>query len=800
MRNTIEHMMMSNQEHSSGQASGSDPTFDQGLSEDADIKGFLERPIKVLSSTWAVGAHFTQNFNPWAEFLSNPAVVDKLNNFHLLRGNLHVTFLVNGTPQHAGLLLASYSYLGRTNETVSIGGDVQLVTRSQRPHIYINPSLSRGGCLSLPFFWGNNFLDLQNTSRDLGRINIDSFQPLTQLAGAIDAVTISVMLHMTDVVLTAPTIGMVAASSMRMVAASGKKKIKMKKHDEYSDEGPVSKVANSVAIAAGALANVPIIGPFAMATQIGSSAVASIATLFGYSKPAEIRDAMVVRPTPMFSMATADGSDMVQKLSVTRKQELTVDPRTTGLSDTEDPLAIKTLAKIESYVTQFPWTVSAAPDTWIFSIGVAPNLYRVDGKKVTPTMLSYLALPFSHWSGSIKFRFKIVASRFTRGRLAFVYEPGTSLGSTTLDTYNTNFTTIVDIAETRDFSLEIPWMQDMPYRSIDSVTSPSEWENGGSHIAIGNGVLGVRVLNELTQPDGITDISINVFASAGDDFELVNPTGDVMDTIRFQSASSPNMLASSGETEEVQDSEDVPEQTEQVVQVASPATFDELKAQIFYGERVGSLRQLAKRYCYIRTNTPDTAPVAPGFKPYHFPTFPPYRILSGGGPDEISTGVFGYNFGTTYLHYVAQMFAAWRGGMRYKFTMGSLGDRFTVNRLSDLFTGYEELPINQIIASQTSYTLTNMRLAQSGNLSGTAVSTTNAKALEVEIPYAAPHRFSKTLRNSTSSTEFYPNAGAFELLYHSDGDYELGGYDVFVAAADDFQVFGNIGAPTFWLP
>jgi hypothetical protein len=805
MQETVEHHMMPSQEHNSGIPTNTDITFEQGCSEEADIAGFLERPIKHTTLTWNVGSDLVYGFDPWRAFLSNAAVKKKLDNYHLIRGTMHVSFLINGTPQHAGLVLASYRYLSRTNEFVSIGGDTQHITRSQRPHVFLNPSLSRGGCLQLPFFWGTNYMDVNTTFDVLGLVNVDSFQPLTQLGGAVDAVTVSIMLHMTDVTLTAPT-HFLAASALNMIAASSKKsskkKIKIKKNDEYSSDGPVSSIANAVAAAAGELAKVPIIGPFAMATQIGSTAIGSIAALFGFSKPTEIRDVMVVRPTPMYSMATSDGSDGVQKLTVTRKQEITVDPTTTGLSSKEDPLAMETLGKIESYFTQFPWNVTAVPDDWLFSCSVSPNLFVVSGDMVVPTMIAYMGVPFSHWSGSIKFRFKIVASRFTRGRLAIVYDPN-SLSSTALDTYNTNFTTIIDISETRDFTIEVPWMQYDPYREVDHSYVTNYWSNDGAAVSGQNGVLGVRVLNELTQPDGLTDISVNMFVSAGEDFEYVNPTGEAVRNIRFQAASGINMLAASdegGDTEK--DSEDLPVQTEDNYKIASMPDLSEQKAMIFYGERVGSLRQLVKRYCYARTEKIRNSTGGRGWDTKRFPLITPYRYLSGGGPDEITTGVFGYEFATTYVHFVSQMFAGWRGGMRFKINGSSEIEHFRVHRSAGLTNYYSGVPYSDtiVVAASTSQELTAENVQVASINSGMASSTYNARCLEFEVPYATPCRFSTTKRNENTYADFYPSGGTFELVSFTDNNMNLAYYNVYTAASDDFQVFGCIGAPVFYKP
>jgi len=799
MRDTVHNLMQDTQEHSAGSEHRIDPTFSQGETGAADIQGFLERPVKIFEDTWAPGADYTAFFNPWELFLNNPAVAKKLDNYKLLRGNLMVTFMINGTPQHAGLILASYSYLATTNEIVSIGGDDQLVTRSQRPHVYLNPSLCRGGCLCLPFFWHENYIDLQRGTYPLGRINVDSFQPLTLLDSGTESVNITAFAHMTDIMLTVPT-------HSNFVPASGKSSKKKKgvtatTNDEYSKDGPVSSVASAVAAASRALVDVPVIGMFARATDIGATAVGAIASLFGFSKPNEIKDGAFMRNTPYYSMATSDGSDLSQKLTVTRKQEITVDPTTVGLEDCEDALAINKMASVESYITQFPWTVSQLSDVWIFSISVKPTHYRMSGTaptRIIPTAAAYVARPFNYWSGTTKFRFQIVCSQFTRGRLAFVYDPN-GLGGTSNDTYNTTMTTIIDISETKDFTIEIPWMQPQPYLTHNSTSAGNTWSNNGTASdPFANGVLAVRVLNRLVQPDGLTPVAINVFTSAGDDFEVANPNGFEFKTMRFKPTSG------TGESETIKDSEDAPEQTEMVVTLPAVSSAIDHKAMVFFGERVGSLRQLIKRFTFYRALDTAANSAIAFASSNTFSQFPAYRTLAGGGPDSIGAGT-GYQVSNTYLNYVTRAFAGWRGGVRYKmvYTNADYGIvvRYVASGLSTLLSRAVDTFPNANTEEESTSTYLGILDDDS---SGTVVTNSNMRGLEVEIPYASPYRFSNVTTSNNGDTTYLPygcgwkNVSFMRGVDTIPGTYVQGVDMVYVAAADDFQVFGFVGAPVYW--
>ncbi|QNM80718.1 structural protein [Haldis virus] len=503
--------------------------IDTGISVDADISSFLTRKVKLTSVQWSVTGDLATSFDPWNLYLANSAVSNKLQNYQLLKADLKLTFLINGTPFHKGMALASYSYLDTTNELVVIGGDLQLVTRSQRPHVYLNPSTNKGGCICVPFFVPTNYLSLTDatiSAADIGRVNLDSFQALEQINSGTDAVTITVFGELQNVVLTAPT--------MKAVALSGKsaesfymfdievQSSKTSSKDEYSNDGVISGPASAVATAAGALSSVPGIGPYAMATQIGATAVGSIARLFGFSKPVQLADSTRMYNSPIGNMSLTEGADMSHKLTVTGKQEITVDPTTVDLPDA-DSLAILPFAQRETYITKFNWEVTDIVDTTLFAMDIDPMAERratlALGTQITPTSLSFLSRPFTEWSGTLKYRFQVIASQYHRGRIAVIYDP---TGPLTGDPYNVTYNTIIDLAEGRDFTVEFKWQRDRGYLSCDTDNTRTFWtetlpETRTANSASSNGLFYVRVVNELVVPDATTGVQILVSVSAGDD-------------------------------------------------------------------------------------------------------------------------------------------------------------------------------------------------------------------------------------------------------------------------------------------
>ena len=81
-----------------------------------------------------------------------------------------------------------------------------VVQASQRPHVYLDPTLSQGGELTLPYFWYKNYLSIPNSEwSSMGQMIIHGMQPLKHANGADDNVTISVFAWAEEMCLSVPT-------------------------------------------------------------------------------------------------------------------------------------------------------------------------------------------------------------------------------------------------------------------------------------------------------------------------------------------------------------------------------------------------------------------------------------------------------------------------------------------------------------------------------------------------------------------------------------------------------------------
>ena len=809
-----------------------DSTFGQADSSEAELSNFFSRPIKIFSQAWRLDTPLHLTFNPWESFLENPRVLNRLANYKLLRCKLMCRFLVNGNGFYYGRAMASYNPQSDIDDfTVDRSVVPQdTIAASQRPHVYLDPTNSQGGTLALPFFHYLNALRIPTQDwRSMGEITIRQLQSLKHANGANEPITISCFVWAEEVDISIPT----SDDPSALVPQSG---------DEYS-EGPISRVANTIQRAAHRLTDIPIISPYAKATELAAGATASIASLFGYSRPVNIETSIPFVPHLLGNMSNANVKDSSTKLTLDIKQELTVDPRTMGLGS-NDEMTISSIAQRESYLTNFPWAVSTPTESLLWNTEVSPVTWDVSVDEIHLPACAFAALPFRWWRGTMKYRFQIVASSFHKGRIKVVYDP--SFQAT--NEYNTNYTYILDIAKERDFTVEVGWGAASAYllHATPGVDSPifSTGPLTLNPLGFRNGTLSVYVVNDLTVPNSSVnnDISINVFVSTGDDFEVAVPDSQTISDYSYFPANGLGARASSIEqTEELsladfQSKKKVPPEANRVLfeeqsgedfnQPDSDLTTDESTPMmeetthsmavplsptdhtgcVYFGDPITSFRQCLKRYNfhsaiglggnsfrYFIFNNSDF--------PYHRGYAPgAVNVASVPGPSTP------YNYSKmTLLNYLTPAFEARRGGLRWKYlrSVGNVdgGSSMSVSRIADN-VGYSSTEILATTGNNPQIVAEEGARIYSHLWDGGAVTATDQNpVLEFEAPFYQPFRFAtaKVADVTTAGTEF----GSFHrccTLWSKSGP-DQSAILRYVSVGEDFTLNFFTGAPIlFYAP
>jgi hypothetical protein len=819
-----------------------DKIRDDAMIQDATLDQFFARPVKIFSHQWNVNGYFNFDIDPWTTYWENPRVLARISNYRLLRATMRVKFVINGNAFYYGRVLANYRPLP-LDDTLTTERPLQLVDlvgASQRPHIFLDPCTNQGGELELPFFTPDNVLDIVNRDwRSMGKITMQSINDLKHANGAVDPITINVFAWAENVSFSVPTQtepGQLAPGRLNLKQPLG---LVHQGKDEVL--GIVSKPASVVAKTAALFTSIPTIGPFARATEIGARAIGSMAALFGYSKPTQVV-ATPFQPTTKSSLALCDGAEPLNRLTVDSKNELSIDPGISGIK-AKDELTILNIATRESYYTTFSWQLppTKTSEDLLWNCIVDPGIHRTlttfvgQSPEIHMPACCFATLPFQYWKGSMRFRFQIVASGYHKGRLKFVYDPiGTGFvfgGDPNVASaeYNTAYTTVVDITETTDFTIDVGWGQKTPFRetiaasgaTFDSTTRLVYNSIGSKD---GNGTLAVYVVNDLTSPDSTidNDIQINVFVSMLDDFELAGPTSLFIKNLHtyLPPELTPPPLRQQGEYESV------PTDPMTVAMMGKESTVDDTMNRIYFGEAIASYRTLLKRYCLhecislenndfnfpewmvnakmTRHSFPHEVGYIPDSNGFGYPTIVPF----------ISDYVLGY---TPLISYITSAYMGWRGSIRYlwdaSFSMDFLVDSdagfpnknsFTVSRIP------AEIPYaieNSIVpfGGGTVDTFSNVSAMLEGakdvsGLDGISRWHTQVNPFHTfEVPYYSNKRFTVARKHTTftaeSTEQKYQVAGCFPLGSGKASPYIL---QTHVAAGEDFQPMFYIGPPIMY--
>jgi hypothetical protein len=99
----------------------------------------------------------------------------------------------------------------------------------------------------------------------------------------------------------------------------------------------------------------------------------------------------------------------------------------------------------------------------------------------------------------------------------------------------------MDIAEECDYTMQIGWAQNVPYLKCDHLNSGSKsFDVFRLGDRTGNGVVSVYVVNSLTVPgETPLPVTVNVYVSMCDDFEVQDPTGIGLENLAITEAFNP---------------------------------------------------------------------------------------------------------------------------------------------------------------------------------------------------------------------------------------------------------------------
>jgi len=616
----------------------------------------------------------------------------------------------------------------------------------------------------------------------LGQIFVREINGLKHANAGTDVVTLQAYIWSDDLRLSVPT----TQDAFNINPQSG---------DEYG-ESPVSSVASTVAKAAGKLEKLPMIGPYAKATSMAMGSLGAVAKAFGFSRPAIIDPPVNMRQHPLGLMANTNVPDSSTKLTVDAKQEVTIDPSVLGIN-MPDEMLIREIATRESYITQFNWPITAARGSLLWNTAVLPTMAVIDNSFTNPMTwypaCGFAALPFKWWRGTMRYRFQIVCSEYHKGRLRFVYDPNW-VGSADRNVVESR---IVDLTTERDFVMDISWGQPLPFAPVDAGYPSFGTVAITALVASSNGTLAVFVENDLTSPNTTVnnDIKINVFVSTCDDFEVAVPTEDVIANLTYSTQSGIQVQSSD---EPAMSDDNAPVKADSDEEIMSCLKVDHTY-DVHFGETVSSFRQLVKRYNFHSGVLLGATTAGRYSWLITDRDFPRYR---GKWADAIDTPVTGTlninNARNTIINYLTPAYVGYRGGFRWKYLYHTDNTNTTdyewVYRTNDTTGVYQN--INGLVdLTPAGFTRSRAQSVPALQAGADLTYTRMQPALEVEVPYYLPYRFSLCKAIGTYGyTE--PDQRTLSHVVRTDATITANAYyDRFVAGSEDFSLYLFNGMP-----
>lgn len=768
------------------------------ISQQTELGQFLSRPTLVDTRSWStsdtIGPLPGNSIYIWHSLLADAVIKRKIENYAFMKATLCIKVLINGTKFHYGSLRASYepcaeAYPLRYNwHPVALGpNNAVRIAYDQTPGAYIDPSSNTGAEIRVPMLYNREFVPLKfaNDVQDLGKLRWVVFEPLRVAnTGATTSLTISTYAWLEDVSLSGST-----------------NALTLQAKDEYDEAGgPVSAPAMGVAKVARALTNVPVIGRFAKATEMGATAIGGIAKLFGFTDVPNIQDVPPMAPLAAPHLATSQVSVPFQPLTLNPKSQITIDPSVHGLAQ-EDELAIQNIASKKCFFASTVWTTSNTVGTQLFNCLINPSTdwagsisqgspATVRGYAIQHTPLSFVSQFFEHWRGDLIFTIKIIKSKFHSGRLRVTWDPMSGNGNVTPPA-NTVYNTIIDLSDRDEYEVRIPWFYQLNYARVRDVQD-NIWNTGSSltvEPGFDNGVLNISVLTTLAAPISSADVGILVYVHAGENFEVNNPA---------------DLNVSSLFTVQSKDTVEVDFET--------PNTPTPAPTMKHYGAPVLSLRELARRSRLMdRIQCPPSTSTA-GFRlvksVQHLP------VCKGYDPNGASIanciyqgGTHAYSFtGNIFIPVLISAYAGVFGSLNYTFVLDTggtqLGEDIGVYRSNTAkFASSSAGSIQGTLTTTSSLSAARRELVRFSEFDngGVVSSASLNNTLQVNMPYLNNFSFYSTdparVLSPNAPSRFDDGSNRISLVYSawlkqftSEETSKRVTLATYVGAGPDFQV------------
>lgn len=621
-------------------------------SQSDSIKRFLAKPQIVVRgnlSSSDVGTTFLPYPMP-STLLNKKLVADKVRGYYGFRATLVFTLQVNAERFQQGRYMLTWTPLGGSRYSVGAPGlywqlnhSSTIVQRTQLPRVELDLNCDTTAELRIPYASILDYYPLAgmtdpNLFGSLGILRLFPYYALESVAGPTTA-SYTIWGHFEDVELIGAAMPQDAQFQSNYQSKVTKKN-KSIAEAESVGAGPISSMAFNISRAAKFFNPVPMLGNYSDSLSWAADIIGNSASVFGWSAPANMSPAtQVIRRVFPFS-TNVNKVDNSAPLSLDTTNQVDVMPGFGGTNS--DELDIPTFVGRPFYNYGFSFPATAVAGTNLASWNVCPMddiASRTIGGIVVWDMgpCQYLALKFSYWRGSMKYKFKICKTEFHSGRIAVTFTPFASKTvQVPFNALGVDFVhrDIIDIREHSEFEITVPYISSTPYR-------PTDTRQQGFSM----GIFSIDVVDPLISPDTVpTSIRFLVEMSMCEDAEFAGvsdwtftPAGEVEFQSAFQSQNQTCSILS------------------KTIGNSNPGVCQIDTAKAAIGEKITNLRLLLKKFTPLVANTSTGTGKYLRVMPYCFP----FTHRNAGVSSVVTIPDFMGELGS--------MFMFNRGGVRLKF-------------------------------------------------------------------------------------------------------------------------------------
>lgn len=797
-----------------------------GVTDEATIKKFLERPFLISSTT---AGSFDLEFAPWDSFLRNQFVIDKIRHFRFIKGTMNMRVTTSCNAYTYGKLLVYNEYGQHLDPDIIRGFNAE--------HQVLDLATKDNCVFKMPLFWKYPYIHTnQEYAFEWERPVITHIIDITALklanGNATPSVVVNVYLWLTDVELAISEVIDYEAQPVRNPISSanftraarhrGYKKIRRPRDPRPSrplmpaltaydsePESDIRPVSTPLKIGASMLKQ----GGEAIRTgtsmaHAALNIAANIASAAGYSRPQAVDNTSGYLPRLFDDTASVTGP--VQALSVTLNPEtLVTSVHGAGIDDT-DELSLSSMMSRDSLFlmytilpgSAFQKTFPVLP-CW-YEKGTVPNSAQL-------TNMAYACAPFRYWRGSIDYTFHVTASNFHSGRFGVLWQPVEPLTFDPKASLQVAPHAIFDVSAGQSVTVRVNWARSHAYAttalvSIDDVDSFIDYEYT-------NGELCVFLIDQIIAPDPGATVTLIVTMKPGPDFELVVPDGHNLRNMNWTNTPDSSIIASPPTSIAVPEITfptvgpryptypSIAESQPIVIDLNSPVSKEVNSRHV--GERVTSFRALTKRFNYNFCTT-----AGEGTDGYYF-SIPLVGIAPGTqmyeeDPPGTLTKVMNNDAQMGIIQYLIPAFAGYRGStyaqIRNRRLRGAANGAVQPADNKELFVF--QGPVKPITrgAITNLNAGTEMGVVQTGQIRSFTINGAQSfdlvkSAATVHIPFTSPADYYECIHWTDTAPSAVTTRGVYAVVVNPREALQWNNLEVYYATGDDFDLLHFNGPP-----